>query len=132
MTQWFRPNPLCCKLQHELKLRPSSSSSTMQLSDVADLEPVIDVSLQRLIPLSEYNEDRSKAAEGETSCLKNVPHLKIELLLAPHGSSEGLLPSVASLATEVIDDAEQGGAHANISLEQLDEFMLPKAIDCLR
>ena len=83
ITKWFRPNPLCCKLQHELKLRPSSSSSTMQLSDVADLEPVIDVSLQRLIPLSEYNEDRSKAAEGETSCLKNVPHLKIGLLLAP-------------------------------------------------
>jgi len=132
MTQWFRPNPLCCKLQHELKLRPSSSSSSMQLSDVADLEPVIEVVLQRLIPLSEYNEDRSKAAEGETSCLKNVPHLKIELLLAPHGSSEGLLPSAESSATEVIDGAEQGGAHTNIGLEQLDEFMLPKAIDCLR
>jgi len=115
-----------------MKLRPSYSSITMKLSDVADLEPVNEVSLQRLIPLSEYNKHRGKAAEGDNSCLKNVSHLKIGLLFAPHGSSEGLLPSVASLATEVIDDAEQGGAHANISLEQLDEFMLPKAIDCLR
>ena len=32
----------------------------------------------------------------------------------------------------MIDGAEQGGAHTNIGLEQLDEFMLPKAIDCLR
>ena len=31
----------------------------------------------------------------------------------------------------MIDGAEQGGAHNNISLEQLDEFMPPKAIDCL-
>jgi len=135
MTQWFRPNPLCCKLQHGMKLRPpDSSSSTMKLSlsDVADLEPVIEVSLQRLIPLSEYSEHRSKAAEGDSSCLKNVPHLKIGLLFAPHGSSEGLLPSEESSAIEVIDGAEQSGAHTNISLEQLDEFMLPKAIDCLR
>jgi len=31
----------------------------------------------------------------------------------------------------MIDGAEQGGAHNYISLEQLDEFMPPKAIDCL-
>ncbi|PUZ67428.1 hypothetical protein GQ55_3G433100 [Panicum hallii var. hallii] len=133
MTQWFRPDPLCCK-QHEPmpSYGGSSSSSTMKLSYVADLEPVIQLSLNRHIPLSEYNKHRSKAAEGDTSCHKNVPHLKIGLVFAPHGSSEGLLPSVESSAIEVIDGAEQSGAHTNISLEQLDEFMLPKAIDCLR
>jgi hypothetical protein len=78
MTQWFRPNPMCCNKQHELK-RPcySSSSSTIkQLSDVSILEPVIEVSLQGHISLSEseYNMDRSKALEGESSCpLKNSP-----------------------------------------------------------
>jgi len=60
-----------------------SSSSTMKLSDVADLEPVTEVSLQRLIPLSEYNKHRSNAV-----CLKNVPHLKIGVLLTPDAQVE--------------------------------------------
>ncbi|RLN28115.1 uncharacterized protein C2845_PM05G15210 [Panicum miliaceum] len=135
MTQWFRPDPLCCK-QHEPKPSyggSSSSSSTMKLSDVADpVEPVIEVALQLHIPLSGYNKHSSNAGEGDSSCLKNVPHLKMHLLFAPHGGSEGLLPSVESSAIEVIDGVEQSGAHTNISLEQLDELVLPKAIDCLR
>jgi len=136
LTQWFRPDPLCCT-QHEPKpsyggSSSSRSSSTMKLSDVADLEPVIEVFLQRHIPLSEYNMHASKGVQGESGvCLKNLPHLKLGLLFSPHGASEGLDPAVESSATEVIDGAEQGGAHTNISLEQLDEFMLPKAIDCL-
>ena len=74
-----------------MKLRPSYSSITMKLSDVADLEPVNEVSLQRLIPLSEYNKHRSNAVEGDNSCLKNVPYLKMGLLLAPpmHSSRTG-------------------------------------------
>ena len=62
----------------------------MELSDVADLEPVIEVSLQRLIPLSEYNKHRSNAVEGDNSCLKNVPYLKMGRLLAPHAQLENL------------------------------------------
>ncbi|CAL5043600.1 unnamed protein product [Urochloa decumbens] len=146
LTQWFRPDPLCCKHHdHQPKSSYGSSGVTgadggggkMKLSDVADLEPVIEVFLQRHIPLSEYNlhaNATSKAddVEGESGCLKNVPHLKLGLLFSPHGSSgDDLAPSVESSATEVIDGEEQGGAHTNISLEQLDEFMLPKAIDCL-
>ncbi|XP_062201806.1 uncharacterized protein LOC133904356 [Phragmites australis] len=134
LTQWFRPNPLCCK-QCEWKPSDSSSSSSstpaMRLSGVSDLEPVIEVFLQRHIPLSEYSMHRSKAVEGESSCLKNLPHLKLGLLFSPHGSSEDLVPAVESSATEVIDGELQSGMHKNISLEQLDEFMLPKAIDCL-
>ncbi|CAL5047004.1 unnamed protein product [Urochloa decumbens] len=148
LTQWFRPDPLCCKHHdHQPKSSYGSSSSSvtgadgggkMKLSDVADLEPVIEVFLQRHIPLSEYNlhaNATSKAddVEGESGCLKNVPHLKLGLLFSPHGSSgdDLLAPAVESSATEVIDGEEQGAAHTNISLEQLDEFMLPKAIDCL-
>jgi len=93
LAQWFRPDPLCCR-QHEPKPSyggsSSSSSSTMKLSDVAHLEPVIEVSLQRLIPLSEYNKHRSNAVEGDNSCLKNVPYLKMGLLLAPHAQLENL------------------------------------------
>ncbi|XP_066358352.1 uncharacterized protein [Miscanthus floridulus] len=140
LTQWFRPNPQCCNKHDELLNYPSSSSSssssrrssTMKLSDVADLEPVIEVFLQRHIPLSEYNLHRSKTVESESVCLKNLPHLKLGLLFSPHGSSEDLAPAVESSATEVIDGTEQsGGVQTNISLEQLDEFMLPKAINCL-
>ncbi|KAJ1265804.1 hypothetical protein BS78_08G101900 [Paspalum vaginatum] len=110
-----------------------SGSSRVKLSDVADLEPVIEVFLQRHIPLSEYDAHRSKAAGGggDDGCLKNLPHLKLGLLFSPHGASEDLAPAVESSVTEVVDGAEQSGLHANISLEQLDEFMLPKAIDCL-
>jgi hypothetical protein len=139
LTQWFRPNPQCCNQHDELQLQnpsySSSSSRTMKLSDVADLEPVIEVFLQRHIPLSEYNLHRSKAGESESVCLKNMPHLKLGLLFSPHGFSEDLAPAVESSATEVIDGAEQSGGggvqYTNISLEQLDEFMLPKAINCL-
>jgi len=122
-------------VQRGVRLRAavrSRSTMTRSRSEGADLGPVVEVSLLRVGPLAEYSEHRSKAAEGDSSCLKNVPHLKIGLLFAPHGSSEGLLPSEESSAIEVIDGAEQSGAHTNISLEQLDEFMLPKAIDCLR
>ncbi|CAL4906073.1 unnamed protein product [Urochloa decumbens] len=125
MTKWFRPNPMCCK-QHD--------SSTIKQSDISVLEPVIEVSLQGHIPLSEYNmHSRSKAVEGESSCLKNLPHLKLGLLFSPHGCSEGDLdPQVESSAVVVIDGIEQSGdVRINVSLEELDEFMLPKAIDCL-
>ncbi|KAJ1255614.1 hypothetical protein BS78_K180800 [Paspalum vaginatum] len=143
MTQWFRPNPLCCKqAQHEPEpsyyYHSSSSTGTMTVSDASYLEPVIAVSLQSHIPLSEYNMHAiaSKGTEAESSssgcCLKNLQHLKMGLLFAPHGFCEDQqLPSTESSAVEVIDGMEQSVVHTNISLEQLDEFMLPKAIDCL-
>ncbi|GJN23546.1 hypothetical protein PR202_gb11206 [Eleusine coracana subsp. coracana] len=103
----------------------------------SSLEPaVIEVLLQCHVPLSsEYNVHRR--AVDDMPCLnKDVPHLKLGLLFSPHGSSEEmttLAPAAAeSAAVEVVDGEEQRGAvHRNVSLEQLDEFMLPKAIDCL-
>ena len=73
----------------------------MKLSDAADLEPVIEVFLQRHIPLSEYNMHASKGVQGESGvvCLKNLPHLRAGLLFSPHGASEGLDPAVESSAT---------------------------------
>ncbi|KAM3384450.1 hypothetical protein ACQJBY_008849 [Aegilops geniculata] len=133
LTQWFRPNPLCCKQQHD-ELQPCSSGGTARATKLSDvsLEPVIEVFLQRHIPLSEYSVHRSESTvQGERGCLKDVPHLKLGLLFSPHGSSEDLVPAVESSAIEVIDGEKQSGMHTNISLEQLDEVMLPKAIDCL-
>jgi hypothetical protein len=40
-------------------------------------------------------------------------------------------PRAESSALEVIDGEEQHGAHTNLSLQQLDETMLPKALECL-
>ncbi|CAL5092792.1 unnamed protein product [Urochloa decumbens] len=138
LSQWFRPNPLCCEPHDQPKPSYSSGSSssgtsskTIRLSSVADLEPVIKLFLQRHISLSEYNMHRTRAVEGEGSCLKDVPHLRLGLLFCPHGVAEDLAPAIQSSATEVIDGVAQSGVHTNISLEQLDEFMLPKAIDCL-
>ncbi|CAN6329388.1 unnamed protein product [Urochloa humidicola] len=114
MTQWFRPNPTCCNCKQQ-------DSSTIKQSDISVLEPVIEVSLQGHVPLSEV----------ESSCLNTSPYLKLGLLFSPHGSSEDLDPEVESSATVVIDGTEQSGARVNVSLEELDEFMLPMAVDCL-
>ena len=49
----------------------------MKLSDAADLEPVIEVFLQRHVPLSEYNMHASKGVQGESGvvCLSRTCHI---------------------------------------------------------
>ncbi|TVU35633.1 hypothetical protein EJB05_17533, partial [Eragrostis curvula] len=123
LSQWFRPNPLCCNAE----TTPTAS----------DLEPVIGVFLQRHIPLAEYNAHPAVAtvADGTTCLKKNAPHLRLGLHFSPHGSSD-MAPAAESAAVELVDGEELqtagGGVHRNISsLEELDEFALPKAIDCL-
>ncbi|KAL6848647.1 hypothetical protein ACP4OV_021230 [Aristida adscensionis] len=109
-TQWFRPNPLCCK----------------QLRD-ASLESVIEVNLQCQVSLSEYNEQMPSLPECKNS-LQDSPRLKVGLVFTPHGSSEEMYADKSSTIAAV-DDEKQHCLHANITLEQLEEVMLPKAID---
>jgi len=96
---------------------------------------VIEVYWQCQIPLTEYSTQRRAIAEGRAACSKDAPHLKLGLLFTPHGSLSlgGVTPTrVESSALEVIDGEEQRGAHyTNLSLRQLDETMLPKALECL-
>ncbi|TVU40682.1 hypothetical protein EJB05_14152, partial [Eragrostis curvula] len=125
-TQWFRPNPLCCKQHDQHDLRSSSMGHMSQLPD-SSLEPVIGVNLQCRVSPSEYNQWRT-ASKGSIS-LRNPAQLKAGLLFMPHGSSEDLVPANESSATQVVNGGEQRRLLTNISLQQLEEIVLPKAID---
>jgi hypothetical protein len=135
MSQWFRPDPLCCN--HHEPCRPrlceSNAAGTVRPShSQVSLESVIEVYWQCQVPLSEYNMLRRNAAvEGPAASSEDTPYLKLGLLFTPHGSLGDLTPKAESSALEVIDGEEQRGTHTNLSLQQLDETMLPKALQCL-
>uniref|UniRef100_A0A0A9DGV1 Uncharacterized protein n=1 Tax=Arundo donax TaxID=35708 RepID=A0A0A9DGV1_ARUDO len=122
-TQWFRPNPLCCKQRDQHKFCHGSKLDKSGVPDVS-LEPVIEVHLHCQVSLSEYNKQRTSLPE-----CKNSPYLKAGLLFTPHGSSEDMLPADISSAVVAVDDEEQHCLHTDITLEQLEEIMLPKAIN---
>jgi hypothetical protein len=61
-SQWFRPNPLCCKQQARHKVQHFSNLDISGLSDVS-LEPVIAVNLQCQVSLSVYNKQKSLLPE---------------------------------------------------------------------
>uniref|UniRef100_A0A0D3GLR8 Uncharacterized protein n=1 Tax=Oryza barthii TaxID=65489 RepID=A0A0D3GLR8_9ORYZ len=67
--------------------------------------------------------------EGKPS-IKEVPHLKVNIIYMPHGSSGDLFPTVKSSVVEVINGNEQHCLHTNIALQQMEQIMLPKAVDC--
>ncbi|KAG2551133.1 hypothetical protein PVAP13_9KG374800 [Panicum virgatum] len=139
MSQWFRPDPLCCSSHHQHRAEPpcdgDTGGATAMGAPEVSLESVIEVYWQCQIPLTEYSTQRRAIAEGRAACSKDAPHLKLGLLFTPHGSLSlgGVTPTrVESSALEVIDGEEQRGAHyTNLSLRQLDETMLPKALECL-
>jgi hypothetical protein len=74
---------------------------------------------------------RNAVVEGPAASSEDTPYLKLGLLFTPHGSLGDLTPKAESSALEVIDGEEQRGMHTNLSLQQLDETMLPKALQCL-
>ncbi|KAL6647741.1 hypothetical protein ACP70R_015178 [Stipagrostis hirtigluma subsp. patula] len=124
-TQWFRPNPLCCKQHDQHKLYRSCKLDISGLSD-ASLEPVIEVNLQCQVSLSDYNEQRTSLSECKNP-LQDSPHIKAGLLFTPHGCPEDMSPADESCAIAAVSAEEC--LHTNITLEQLEEVMLPKAID---
>ncbi|XP_066398911.1 uncharacterized protein [Miscanthus floridulus] len=128
-TQWFRPNPLCCK-QHDLHERDCSSKVNMSGITDASLEPVIEVNLQCQVLPPLYNRQRTSPSNGKISLQEqDPPFLKAGLLFMPHGSSEDLLPVDTSSVAEAINIDKQNFSHTNISLQQLEGIILPKAID---
>ncbi|KAF2921253.1 hypothetical protein DAI22_07g016800 [Oryza sativa Japonica Group] len=126
-TKWFRPNPLCCK-HHGQKVRGSGNLHKIELTDIF-LEPVIEVSLLCQVSPPGFREQGT--VKGKSS-LKKIPHLNVILVYTPHGSSEDLFPAVDSTVIEVINGNEQHCLHTNVSLEQMEEIMLPRAVDCFR
>ncbi|CAL5091742.1 unnamed protein product [Urochloa decumbens] len=128
-SQWFRPNPLCCKQHEQHKFCHSRKVDSSGLQDVS-LEPVIEVNLQCQVSFSEYNKQRTSMFQGKCS-LEDSPHLKVGLLYTPHDSSDGLLPADRSSAATMIDgdgDKQHCRLHPDMTLEQVEEVMLPKAI----
>jgi hypothetical protein len=150
-SQWFRPNPHCCRSsrrqqhdEHHQRLHPSastgtgsntsSSSSLPMTGDHMYLEPVVQVCLQSHIPLP--TPAAAAGGHGYNNRNKGFPYVKLRLLFSPHSSSEGVLPSAGGSAIDTLvhgqEPSDGGGMYANISFEELDEILLPKAIDCLR
>ncbi|EAZ38537.1 hypothetical protein OsJ_22925 [Oryza sativa Japonica Group] len=124
--EWFRPNPLCCK-HHGAKVRGSGNTDKIGLQNVS-LEPIIEVSLKCEVSLRGFGECGT-IVEGKPS-IKEVPHLKVNIIYMPHGSSGDLFPTVESSVVEVINANEQHCLHTNIALQQMEQIMLPKAVDC--
>ncbi|CAL4981767.1 unnamed protein product [Urochloa decumbens] len=142
MTQWCRPNPLCC---YEHNLTPcstttntigQSSLSSRMLSDMFP-EEVIVVLLQCHILLPDQHKNSQNSAPsndigGGGSLNPDMRPLKLGILFIPHESPEDIDPAVESYALEVIDEKEHDTLHTNACLQDLDEKILPKAIDYLR
>ncbi|TVT99885.1 hypothetical protein EJB05_54716, partial [Eragrostis curvula] len=110
--------------QHDL---PSTSMGHISELPDSSLKPVIGVNLQCRVSPSEYNPWKT-APKGSIS-LQNPAQLKVGLLFMPHGSSEDLVPANESSATQVVNGGEQRRLLTNISLQQLEEIMMPKAMD---
>ncbi|CAL5050901.1 unnamed protein product [Urochloa decumbens] len=126
-SPWFRPDPLCCKQYDQHQLRRVSSLDMLGLPDVS-LDSVIGVSLQCQVLLSKYNKQQTSLSECE-NYMQHSQYLKAELNFTPHGSSKDMLPADKSSAVLAIYGEEQHCMHTDITLEQLNEIMLPKAID---
>lgn len=137
LTQWYRPNPLCCnEHKHNLTTSSSSTCNTTRLVSSMFPEEVIVMLLQCHVSLSNYQQKSSHltsaAGHGGSSSLNNsdVPPVKLGVLIIPHDSPKDIDPPAESYALEMIDEKE-GMAHTNACLQDLDEKLLPKAIGYL-
>ncbi|KAG2639628.1 hypothetical protein PVAP13_2KG024400 [Panicum virgatum] len=108
-SQWLRPNPLCCK-QHFF------------------LEPVLEVNLQCHVSLSVSNKQKTLLSQNVIS-LQDSPYLKAGIHFAPHRSPKDMLPANRSSEVLAIVGEDQHCLRVDVTLEQLEEIMIPKAID---
>ena len=138
LTQWFRPNPLCCN-QHEQNLSVSSrtnktAASSLRLLSSIFPEEVISMFLQCHVSLSDdhkYIQSSGVEHKGSSSVNSDMPPLKLAVLFLPHDSPEDIETETESYALEVIGEEVQEMVHKNACLQDIDEKLLPKAIDYL-
>ncbi|CAL4932489.1 unnamed protein product [Urochloa decumbens] len=116
-TQWFRPDPLCCKQHGQNKLHYISNIDMLGFPN-ASLDSVILIHLQCQTSLSE-----------RSSSMQYSPHLKAELLFTPHGCSKDRLPAERSSAIVTMYGEEQHCVDTDITLDQMNEIVLPKSLD---
>ncbi|KQK17971.1 uncharacterized protein LOC100833640 isoform X2 [Brachypodium distachyon] len=143
-THWLRPDPLCCaEHENDLVVISSKTSNTNALSSSSRPErlastfpeQVIAVYLQcHVSDLSEQHRSREDSGAGHgtrSSASSGLAPLKLGVLFIPHDTPEGIEPAAESYAFEVIDGEEQEMVHTDASLQDVDEKLLPKAIDHL-
>ncbi|XBI32277.1 hypothetical protein VPH35_055748 [Triticum aestivum] len=137
LTEWFRPDPLCCQgFEHggvpSCHSSCNGSGNKLKFSSIFP-EPVCQVFLQHHISLSEYKNLPGSTVLGghdDKSSLENCEPLKLGILFMPHDSLED--PKSLGSTIEVIDRENRHHlTHVNVHLDQLDEMMMPKAIDYL-
>ncbi|CDJ26475.1 unnamed protein product [Triticum aestivum] len=140
LTEWFRPDPLCCQgFEHDVV--PSfhsgsdisnGSGNKLKFSSIFP-EPVCQVFFQCHTSPSEYRNLPGStvfAGHDDNSSLENSQPLKFGILLMPHASLED--PKSIGSTIEVIDTENRRNlTHVNVHMDQLDDMMMPKAIDYL-
>jgi hypothetical protein len=97
------------------------------LSDVL-LEPVTQFNLHCQVSLPVSIKQKNSLSEEQIS-LQDYPYLKAGISFSPHGSLEGMLRANRSSEIAAIVCKEQHFLYSGITLEQLEEIVLPKAID---
>ncbi|CAL5078010.1 unnamed protein product [Urochloa decumbens] len=117
VSLWLRPDPSCCKQIDQHQVFHSSNRDTSAIS----LEPVIETHLQCQVSL-----------DGDEICLQDSQYLIAGLLFMPHGTSQDLTPADKSSAIAVNHSEEQHCMHTDITLAQLEEITLPKAVEYFR
>lgn len=130
LSQLLRPNPFCCKEHGQYDVSHFSNLDTAGVSDVF-LEPVISFGLHCQVSLPVHRKQKTPLSEDLIS-LQDYPYLKAGISFLPHGSLEDILPANTSSKIAAIVCKEQHLLDTDITLEQLEEIMLPKAIDYFR
>jgi hypothetical protein len=97
------------------------------LSDVL-LEPIINFNLHCQVSMSFYSKQKTSLSEDIIS-MQEYPYLKAGISFATHGPLEDMLPANRSSEIAAIVHKEQRCLHTDITLEQLEDIMLPKAMD---
>ncbi|KAF8731333.1 hypothetical protein HU200_016388 [Digitaria exilis] len=126
-SQWMRPNPLCCKKHNRHELRRISNPDMVGLLDLS-LEPVTVVNLQYQLPLSLCKGQKTLPFK-ELNSLQDSSYLKAGIHFAPHHSLEDMLPADRNSELVAIVGEDQHCLDVDVTLEQLEGIMLPKAID---
>ncbi|KAJ1287539.1 hypothetical protein BS78_02G018000 [Paspalum vaginatum] len=121
-TQWFRPNPLCCKQHDQHKL---CHGRKLNKSDVS-LEPVIEVHMLGRVSLPADCKQHMALLSETKNSPQDSSYLKAGLLFTPHGYFEDIL-FVDRIPT--IEANYQHCLHTDFTLGQLEEIVVPKGID---
>ncbi|KAF0926112.1 hypothetical protein E2562_021826 [Oryza meyeriana var. granulata] len=124
-THRARPNPACCE-GHEHHGRSRSSDMVEPSGTGTYPEPVIKLIVQRHVSARQKpSSSSSSSRHGATSLLQ------LTAVFAPHASPEQLPSGAESVAVVAINGREERAVHTNVGLREVEELLLPNAVDRL-